>query len=115
MQEIRTLDEYFTVVRREQPSVMLFSAGWCPDCRYLDRFIDEVVDAYADRATFYKVDRDAFPELCETLDILGIPSFLAYRNGQVIGRFVSKLRKTRDEVERFLDEVLSTDDASKKA
>lgn len=107
MRAITSLDEYFTVVREDKPAVMIFSAGWCPDCRYLDVFIDDVEEKYRDQMDFYKVDRDQFLELCETLDIMGIPSFLVYRRGQVVGRFVNGKRKTREEVEGFLDEVLA--------
>lgn len=105
MKNISSMEEYFTLARGEQPVVMLFSADWCPDCRFLDRFIDEVEQAYSDKFAFYKVDRDKFPELCETLDIMGIPSFVAYQKGNVLGRFVSKLRKTKEEVEAFLNDV----------
>lgn len=107
MKNIESMDEYFTLVRGDQPVVMLFSADWCPDCRFLDRFIDEVEAVYEGTFTFYKVDRDAFPELCETLEIMGIPSFLGYQQGNILGRFVSKLRKTRAEVESFLDDLAS--------
>jgi len=40
------------------------------------------------------------------LDIFGIPSFIAYENGIEIGRFVSKLRKTKNEIESFLDTMI---------
>ena len=106
MRSIESMEEYFTQIRRSEPSLMIFSANWCPDCRYLDRFIDEVEAKYQDRMTFFRVDRDAFPELCDTLDILGIPSLIAYESGVVKGRFVSKLRKSQPEVEAFLAEVL---------
>jgi thioredoxin-like negative regulator of GroEL len=112
MKNIESLDEYFTVVRGSTPVVMVFSANWCPDCRFLDRFIDDVEKKYAGKIAMYKVDRDQFPELCETLDIMGIPSFVAYQNGNVLTRFVSKLRKTQAEVEAFLDDVLAKAEAS---
>ncbi|MBX5436937.1 MAG: thioredoxin family protein [Alicyclobacillaceae bacterium] len=106
MEQVQSMDEFFTLAREQTPTVMLFSAGWCPDCRYLDVFIDDVVNDYEGRMRFFKVDRDQFPELCETLDILGIPSFVVYRGGEVVGRFVNGKRKTRQEVEDFLNGVL---------
>lgn len=36
------------------------------------------------------------------MNILGIPSFVAYQDGQEIGRLVSKDRKTKEEVVSFL-------------
>ncbi|MGB3102380.1 MAG: thioredoxin family protein, partial [Psychrobacillus psychrotolerans] len=44
-------------------------------------------------------------DLCIELDIFGIPSFLAYENGEEKGRFVSKDRKTREEIESFLQSI----------
>jgi hypothetical protein len=36
------------------------------------------------------------------LSVFGIPSFVAFKNGQEAGRFVSKDRKTQEEIEEFL-------------
>ena len=55
--------------------------------------------------TFISVDRDQFIDLCIELDIFGIPSFLAFENGEEKGRFVSKDRKTREEIESFLQSI----------
>lgn len=52
------------------------------------------------------MDRDEFIDLCIHHDILGIPSFVAYKNDKELGRFVSKNRKTKKEIEAFLGELL---------
>ncbi|MNY70302.1 Thioredoxin-like protein YtpP [compost metagenome] len=70
-----------------------------------------VEQAYEGRLTFIELDRDEFPDLCEQLNILGIPSFIAFRGGQELVRFVSKLRKTREEIEQFLDRSLEVSNA----
>ena len=44
-------------------------------------------------------------DLCKELDIMGIPSFVAFENGKETGRFVSKLRKTKEEIEQFIDSL----------
>ncbi|WP_142289593.1 thioredoxin family protein, partial [Gottfriedia luciferensis] len=44
-----------------------------------------------------------FIELCQELDIFGIPSFVAFNNGEEIGRYVNKDRKTKEQVEEFLE------------
>ncbi len=106
MEWIRTLDDYFTLVQKDTPVIMIFSADWCPDCRYLDLFIDDIATEYKDKLEIYKVNRDEFGELCETLDIMGIPSLLAYRDGKVVNRWVNGKRKSREEVEDFLETVL---------
>ncbi|MDO5013979.1 MAG: thioredoxin family protein, partial [Lactobacillaceae bacterium] len=54
---------------------------------------------------FYAVDRDENLDLATELNVMGIPSFIAYRDGQEIGRFVNKDRKTKQQVEDFLSNL----------
>jgi len=103
---IQSTEAYFTQVRDTKPTVMVFTADWCPDCTYLKTFIDDVAEQYRDGLSMYWVNRDEFGDLCETLEVLGIPSFIGYANGKVVSRFVNGKRKTRREVEEFLDDFL---------
>lgn len=107
MENLQSIEQFFTLIRGAEPTVILFSADWCPDCKFLDRFIDEVVTEYTGKFAFYKVDRDAFIDICENYDVMGIPSFIAYQNGEVVNRFVHSKRKTRPEVEAFLNDTLT--------
>lgn len=95
------------IIASDKPTVMVFKASWCKDCHYIEPFMPEVVEAYSDKLDFYEIDRDELPTLCEQYHILGIPSFVAFRNGKEVIRFVSKLRKTREEIEVFLDRVIA--------
>lgn len=74
----------------------------------------QIEEAYGDRLEFIHIDRDDLPDLCSELNILGIPSFIAFREGQELIRFVSKLRKTRDEIEQFLDRAVEVANAMNK-
>lgn len=100
--EIHTLDEYKQAIREK--SIILFTATWCPDCIFIKPFIGEIVDKYS-QFKFYVIDRDEMIDLCKELDILGIPSFVAFENSVETGRFVSKLRKTKEEIERFIESL----------
>lgn len=103
MQKIESEQQFKEWISREQPTVVVFKADWCKDCVFINPFMPEVEQAYARSFTFVTVDRDEFPDLCAELNILGIPSFIVYKNGKELIRFVSKLRKTREEIEKFLD------------
>ncbi|WP_249030438.1 thioredoxin family protein [Tannockella kyphosi] len=98
--EILSLEQFENACKEK--SVFLFTADWCPDCVFIKPFIGEIVEANKDY-TFYMINRDNFIDLCKDLDVLGIPSFVAFDNGEVIGRFVSKLRKSREEIQAFID------------
>jgi thioredoxin-like negative regulator of GroEL len=93
-------------VAGDRLTVAIFKTTWCKDCHYIEPFIADVEAAYADRLTMLEIDRDDMADLCSELNILGIPSFIAFRQGQEIVRFVSKLRKTREEIEQFLDRAV---------
>ncbi|MGG0717376.1 thioredoxin family protein [Robertmurraya massiliosenegalensis] len=94
--------EQFEQLRNEGKHIFMFSADWCPDCRFIDPFLPELEEKYKDY-TFIYVDRDQFIDLCAQVDVFGIPSFIAYGDGKELGRFVSKDRKTQEEIEKFIE------------
>lgn len=100
MKKFEKHEEYIEAMN-EGKSVFLFSADWCPDCRVIEPFLPELEEEHKE-LTFYYVDRDDHIELCQELNVFGIPSFVAFSEGEETGRFVSKFRKTREEIEDFL-------------
>lgn len=54
---------------------------------------------------FVLIDRDEFIELCQQYDVFGIPSFIVFKDGEEVGRFVSKDRKTKSEIVEFIKEL----------
>ena len=74
--------------------VLFFTAGWCPDCRFIKPAMPEIEEEFSD-FNFIQVDRDVY----------GIPSFIVYEDGKEVDRFVNKDRKTKKEVENFLKAI----------
>lgn len=103
MKILESMEQFSTLINKE-PVITMFSADWCPDCRAIEPVLPEIEEAYSDY-TFIEIDRDQFIDLCQDYGIFGIPSFLAFRNGKEIGRFVSKDRKTKEEIMTFIDEL----------
>ena len=101
MKKLESIEQYKEVIL-DGKTVFMFSADWCPDCRIIEPVLPEIFAAHAD-FSFYYVDRDEFIDLCGELDVFGIPSFVAFENGKETGRFVSKDRKTKEEIESFLN------------
>lgn len=108
MNKLESIEQFDRAIAATKPTVALFKADWCKDCKFIDPFMPEVAETYSDRLTFLVVDRDAFPELAERYNVLGIPSFIAFREGKPTATFISKLRKTREEIEAFLDKVIQS-------
>lgn len=93
-------DELLTKVK-DGRSVLFFTADWCPDCQAIKPAMPAIEQEFSDMH-FYLVDRDENIDLAADLNIFGIPSFVVYQDGQEIGRFVSKERKSKQQVEDFL-------------
>jgi thioredoxin-like negative regulator of GroEL len=66
--------------------------------------LPEIEEKY-NEYNFIYVDRDQYIDLCISLDVFGIPSFIAFAEGKELGRFVSKDRKTQEEIEQFIKEL----------
>lgn len=104
MKQIHTPEEVNSLKQSDKPVVFLWSAAWCPDCVYLYPFLDQIEKDNPD-FDFYKLDRDELLDEAVDQEILGIPSFTVFQNGKELGRFVSKLRKTPQEIQQFLNSV----------
>ncbi|MGV3465640.1 MAG: thioredoxin family protein [Heyndrickxia sp.] len=101
MEKLISVDQFHERTK-EGKHIFMFSADWCPDCRFIEPALPEIEKEFSDY-TFVYVDRDQFIDLCGELSIFGIPSFLAYQDGKELGRFVSKDRKTKEEIENFIN------------
>lgn len=104
MKQIHTPEDAAAKKQSHKPVVFLWSANWCPDCIYLNPFLDQIEAANPD-FDFYKLDRDELLDEAIAQDILGIPSFTVFQDGKELGRFVSKLRKSPEEIQKFLDSL----------
>ncbi|GBF73307.1 thiol reductase thioredoxin [Paenibacillus sp. 598K] len=111
MRKIDTEAAFREQIAQEGLTVAVFKTTWCKDCHYIEPFMPEVEAHYAGRVDFVELDRDDLEALCSELNILGIPSFIAFRKGQEVVRFVNKLRKSREEIEQFVDRALQVAEA----
>lgn len=99
MKEITSVEMFKESI--QNPTIVMFTAGWCPDCHFIAPHLPEIEDMHNDYQ-FVSVDRDQFIDLAVDYDVMGIPSFIAFDRGEEIGRFVSKDRKTKEEIDTFI-------------
>ena len=101
MKNLETVEQ-FNELRNNGKHIFMFSANWCGDCRFIDPFLPDI-EANYNEYTFVHIDRDQFIDLCVELNVFGIPSFIVFEEGRELGRFVSKDRKTQEDIEQFID------------
>jgi thioredoxin 1 len=65
-----------------------FNAGWCPPCRMMQPILNNLaVNSEFQKIGFKSVDVDHNPQVAQTLQIQGIPTFIITRDGQIVDRF----------------------------
>jgi thioredoxin-like negative regulator of GroEL len=115
MEKVGTESGFREQIEKEPLTIAVFKATWCKDCHFIEPFMPDLVRHYAEKAAFIEIDRDELPDLCSELNILGIPSFIAFSKGRELIRFVSKLRKSREEIEQFVDRAIQVAEALPRA
>ncbi|MCS4488812.1 thioredoxin family protein [Streptococcus sciuri] len=97
-------EEIADIIKNKEYLVLFFTADWCPDCQFIYPELPEIEKMFSD-FEFIRIDRDDFLDLARTWDVYGIPSLVVLNKGRELGRFVSKVRKTKTEIIAFLADL----------
>jgi len=102
LEEVKSLETFEQLISSDEPVIMKFFAGWCPDCTRMNMFIDDVIKDY-NQYKWYEINRDEFPDLAEKYSVMGIPSLLIFKNGEKLAHLHSANAKSPEQVREFLD------------
>ncbi|MCH4337261.1 thioredoxin family protein [Staphylococcus haemolyticus] len=97
-------ESQFNSLKKEN-TVFEFTAGWCPDCRIIEPDLPRLEEKYK-HFNFVSVNRDEFIDLAIKNDIMGIPSFLVYKNDELVGSYIGKERKSIEQIDEFLSKYV---------
>ncbi|WP_210140444.1 thioredoxin family protein [Staphylococcus sp. GDY8P45P] len=104
MESINTNDQFKNTVQSDEPVIVKFEAGWCPDCKAMDMWIDPIVEKY-NNYNWYTVNRDELEDAAAENDVMGIPSLLVFKNGEKLAHLHSANAKSPEQVKSFLAET----------
>ena len=80
-------EEYNELLNSEAPVVIDFHATWCGPCKVLSPILEELSDEVAG-VEFVKLDVDQFPEIAGANQVMGVPTVVILKDGEVKERFV---------------------------
>ncbi len=84
------------VVQSEKPVLVDFWGPQCAPCLALMPQIEQLGETYGDKIKITKINASKNRRLCLQLKVLGLPTFLFYKNGEGIGRLVGQDLKIQD-------------------
>lgn len=74
------------IMKSGKPVVVDFWAPWCMPCRMTKPILEKLAAEYDAQVDFLAINADDSRELLEQFRVIGIPTVLALRDGQVVGR-----------------------------
>ncbi len=80
------------VVQKKGLVLVDFFAEWCGPCKIVAPIIDDLAKTMTD-VTFVKVNVDENQEVASKYSVFSIPTFIVFKDGQVVDQFVGALSK----------------------
>lgn len=103
--EITQITEFKNHISSTEAVVIKFYTDWCPDCKRMDVFMEEVLEEF-NSFPMYSINKDYFEQLSNEYDVMGIPSLLVFKEGKKIGHLHSANAKTPEQVTNFLSKFI---------
>jgi len=101
-----TKENFSSEVESSPGSVLVdFWGPACVPCLALMPLVEELAGRYGERLKVVKVDASKNRRLCIDLKVMGLPTFLLYRDGREVGRLSGK-EVTREALATFVGDHL---------
>lgn len=99
--EITDLNFQQEVLQSDKVTLIDLWAEWCGPCRLMSPVTEELAQEYQGRAVVGKLNVDDNPNVPLNYNVRGIPTFLLFKNGELIVGTQTK-QFLKDKIESFL-------------
>jgi len=71
------------VLNADKPVLVDFTAGWCPPCKMIDPIVKELAQDWDGKVKVVKLDADENQNILMQFGVLGIPTLMLFKGGEV--------------------------------
>ncbi|MCD4687377.1 MAG: thioredoxin [Anaerolineae bacterium] len=76
------------VLKSDKPVLIDFWAEWCGPCKMIAPLVSQLAEKYDGQLRVGKVDADENQELLMSYGIMGIPTLMVFKGGEIVERIV---------------------------
>ncbi|WP_328750627.1 thioredoxin family protein [Streptomyces sp. NBC_00285] len=93
--EVTDTDFEAEVIGSELPVLVEFTADWCPPCRQMGPVLTALAAEESERFKVVQLDVDTNPLTTNAYQVLSMPTFMVFRNGEPVRSMVGARPKRR--------------------
>lgn len=83
-----TTNDFYSLIAQNDLTLVDFYATWCGPCKAMDPIIDRLSAILNKRATIIRIDidRTEHREIVARYNIVAVPTFVLFRDGEIVWR-----------------------------
>ena len=71
------------VLDADKPVLVDFTAGWCQPCKMIEPIVKQLAQDWDGKVKIVKLDADENPNIMTKYGVLGIPTLMLFKSGEV--------------------------------
>ncbi len=91
MQEVNMSNFDLEVLKSNIPVLVDFWAPWCGPCRMVAPVVEAISNEFKGKLKVVKLNTDDNPQIAAKYQIMGIPTLMFFKNGNMVDRIVGYL------------------------
>lgn len=74
------------VLQAKNPVLVDFTAAWCGPCKMLNPILEQLSEEWSEKIAIRKLDVDANQETALKFGVMGVPTLILFRDGEIAER-----------------------------